>query len=75
MAPPSRTDGSGSIAVASWNIRNGRNGGLESALQAMEALGVDLRVLLETKLTGGIYVGPQIGMNPIPLWGLPDLEY
>jgi hypothetical protein len=22
-----------------------------------------------------VYVGPQIGMNPIPLWGLPDLEY
>ncbi len=22
-----------------------------------------------------IYVGPQIGMNPIALWGLPDLEY
>ncbi len=24
---------------------------------------------------GGVNVGPQIGMNPIPLWGLPDLEY
>jgi hypothetical protein len=22
-----------------------------------------------------IYVGPQIGMNPISVWGLPDLEY
>jgi hypothetical protein len=22
-----------------------------------------------------VYVGPQIGMNPIALWGLPDLEY
>jgi hypothetical protein len=22
-----------------------------------------------------LYVGPQIGMNPIALWGLPDLEY
>jgi hypothetical protein len=21
------------------------------------------------------YVGPQIGMNPILVWGLPDLEY
>jgi hypothetical protein len=28
-------------------------------------------------LTGNLsaYVGPQIGMNPIALWGLPDLEY
>ncbi len=25
--------------------------------------------------SGDLYVGPQIGMNPIPLWGLPDLEY
>ena len=22
-----------------------------------------------------IYVGPQIGMNPKPIMGLPDLEY
>ena len=22
-----------------------------------------------------LYVGPQIGMNPISVWGLPDLEY
>jgi hypothetical protein len=53
--PPSQTDGSGPITVASWNIRNGCNGGLESALQAMEAMGVNLGVLLETKLTGRIY--------------------
>jgi hypothetical protein len=25
--------------------------------------------------TEGIYVGPQIGMNPKPILGLPDLEY
>ncbi len=24
---------------------------------------------------GGVYVGPQIGMNPELLWGLPKLEY
>lgn len=52
---PSRADGSGSIAVASYNIRNGRNGGMESALRAMEALGIDLGILMETKVTGGIY--------------------
>jgi hypothetical protein len=23
----------------------------------------------------GVCVGPQIGMNPIPILGLPDLEY
>ena len=53
--PPSQTDGSGSITVATWNIRNGHNGELDSALRVMEAMGVDLGVLLETKLTGGIY--------------------
>jgi hypothetical protein len=53
--PPSQADGSGSIAVASWNIRNGRSGGFESALQAMEAMGIDIGILLETKVTGGIY--------------------
>ncbi len=42
--PPSQADGSGSIAVASYNIRNGRNGGLESALRAMEAMGVDIGI-------------------------------
>jgi hypothetical protein len=53
--PPSQTDGSGSIAVASWNVRNGCNGGLESALRAMEAMDVNLGILMETKVTGGIY--------------------
>jgi hypothetical protein len=53
--PPSQVGGSGSIAVASWNICNGRNGGLESTLRAMEAMGIDIGILLETKVTGGIY--------------------
>ncbi len=25
--------------------------------------------------TYSVYVGPQIGMNPESLWGLPNLEY
>ncbi len=53
--PPPQADGSGSIVVASWNIRNGRNGRLESALRAIEAMGVDIGILLETKVTGGVY--------------------
>jgi hypothetical protein len=52
---PSRADVSGSIAVATYNIRSGRNGGLVSALRAMEGMGVDLGILLETKVTDGIY--------------------
>ena len=53
--PSTRPVDSGSIALASFNIRSGRNGGLESALRAMDNLGADLGFLLETKLTGGIY--------------------
>ncbi len=63
--PPSQTDGSGSIAIASWNIRNGCNGGLESTLQATEAMGVDLGVFLETKLTGGIYTWNLSGYSVV----------
>jgi hypothetical protein len=52
---PSQPHGSGSISFASFNIRSGRNGGLEGALRAMDQLGVDIGFLLETKSTGGIY--------------------
>ena len=59
---PSQTDGSGTtITVANWNIRNGRNGGLEGALRAVKALGVDFGLLTETKLTGGIYTRNSSG--------------
>ena len=53
--PPLQAEGSGSFTVASYNIRSGSNGGLESALRAMKLMGVDCGVFLETKLTEGIY--------------------
>ena len=43
--PPSQTDGRGTFSVASWNIRSGRNGGLEGALRALESLGVNIGIL------------------------------
>jgi hypothetical protein len=46
---------SGSVALALYNIRSGRNGGLERALRAMDQLGVDIGFLVETKLTDGVY--------------------
>ncbi len=35
---PSQADGSGLIAVATYNIRSGCNGGLETALRVMEGM-------------------------------------
>jgi hypothetical protein len=63
--PPSQTDGSGSIAVALWNIRNGCNGGLESALREMEAIDINLGILIETKVTGGIYTKNSSGYSVV----------
>jgi hypothetical protein len=66
-APPSQPDGSGSVALASFNIRSGRNGGLEAALRAMDQLGVDIGFLVETKLTGGIYTRHLSGYDVLAL--------
>jgi hypothetical protein len=63
--PPSRADGSGSIAVASYNIRNGRNGGLESPCRAMAAMDVDLGIFQETKITDGIYTRLSSGYSVV----------
>ncbi len=38
-----------------YNICSGGYGGLESALRAMEAIGINIGILLETKVTNGIY--------------------
>jgi hypothetical protein len=62
-APPSQPDGSGSVALALFNIQSGCNGGLEVALRAMNQLGVDIGFLVETKLTGGIYTWHSFGYN------------
>jgi hypothetical protein len=56
MEPPLQAEGSGSFKMASYNIRSGHNGGLESALQSVELMGVNFGILLETKLTKGVYM-------------------
>ena len=63
MEPPSQAEGSGSFTMASYNIRSGRNGGLESALQVMKLMGVNFGVVLETKLTMGVYTRWSSGYN------------
>jgi hypothetical protein len=66
-ALPSQPDGIGSILFASFDIQSGRNGGLEGALRAMDHLGVDIGILLETKLTGGIYTRYSSGYSVLAL--------
>ena len=60
---PSRPDGSGSVALTSFNIRSGLNRGLEAALRAMDQLGIDIGFLMETKLMGGIHTRHSLGYN------------
>ena len=43
------------IRFGTYNIRNGRNGGLVSALRGMAQVNMDLGIFQETKCTEGIY--------------------
>ena len=43
------------IRFVTYNIRNGRNGGLESALRGMSQANMDLGIFQETKCRDGIY--------------------
>ena len=49
------------IKSGPYNIRNGRNGGLESALRGMAQANIDLGVFQETKCTDGIYTHESAG--------------
>lgn len=68
----SRTDASGTFSVGTWNIRDGRGGGLEAACRALEAANIDVCVLQETKISNGIhtryssgyYVACSVAPNP-----------
>ena len=61
--PPSQADGSGFITLATFNVRSGLNGSLESALRAMAATGVDCGVFTETKIMDNIYTQYSSGYN------------
>ena len=43
------------IRFRSYNICNGRNGGIESALQGLSHANVDLGIRQDIKVTKGIY--------------------
>jgi hypothetical protein len=68
----SRADGSRSIAVATYNIHSGQNGGLESTLRAMDGIGADLGILMETKVTDGIYTRKSSGYSVVRFLNAPS---
>ena len=49
------TSGKVPIRFGTYNIQNGRNGGLKAALREMSQANMDLGIFQETKLTDGIY--------------------
>ena len=51
------------IRFGTYNIRNGRNRGLEAALRGMSQANMDLGILQETKLTDGIYTRGSAGYS------------
>ena len=53
------------IRFVSYNIRNGRNGGLESVLRVMDKSNLDLGILQETKLTDGVYTCRSAGYSVV----------
>ena len=53
------------IKFGTYNIRNGRGGGLEAALRAMEQGNMDIGFLQETKLTDGIYTRASAGYRVV----------
>ena len=50
-----RQDKRDPIIFGSYNIRNGQNGGLESALLEMDQANIELEVFQEMKLMGGVH--------------------
>ena len=53
------------IRFGTYNIRNGRNGGLESALRGMAQANMDLGIFQETKCTDGIYTSKLAGYSVV----------
>ena len=51
----SSTRGREPIRFGTYNIRNVRNGGLESALRGMSQANMELGIFKETKITNGVY--------------------
>ena len=53
------------IRFGTYNIRNGRNGGLGSALRGMSQANMDLGIFQDTKFTDGIYTCGLAGYSVV----------
>ena len=53
------------IKFGTYNIRNGRNGGLEAALRGMYQANIDLGVFQDTKCTDGVYTRTSAGYHVV----------
>ena len=53
------------IKFGIYNIRNGRNGGLEAALRVMEQANMDLGVMQETNITDSVYTRALAGYRVV----------
>ena len=58
---PNETTGVCGIRIATLNIRFGRAGGLETAIRTLLQGNIGIRVLQDTKLTGGIHTQRSLG--------------
>ena len=54
-----RTD----ISIMTWNIRDGRQGGLECAARALRSMHVNIAVVQETKILRGMHTKPSSGIH------------
>ena len=59
------TSGKVPIRFGTYNIRNGRNGGIEAALRGVSQANMDLGILQETKITNGIYTRGSDGYSVV----------
>ena len=53
------------IKFGTYNIRNGRSGGLEAALRAMEQGNIDIGFMQETKITDRVYTRASAGYRVV----------
>ena len=59
------TRGRESRRFGTYNIRNTQNGGLELVLQGMSQANIDLGIIQETKMTGGVYTRGSSGYSVV----------